>query len=152
MTLWPGACEVHVLFSAQMLESLKRQNPDALVIAHPECEEAVLAYADVIGATSALLAATSDRAYKKFIVVTEEGIIHQMQKARPDAQFIAAPVSESCLCNRCPYMKKNSLEKIRDALLFMKPAIEVPESIRILAQGSLDRMLSITEGQSVIFN
>lgn len=152
MTLWPGACEVHVLFSAQMLEKLKRENPESLVLAHPECEEAVLAYADVIGATSALLAATSNKAYKKFIVVTEEGIIHQMRKARPDAEFIPAPVSESCLCNRCPYMKRNSLEKIRDALLYMKPAIEIPEAIRAKAQSSLDRMLAITEGQSVSFN
>lgn len=152
MILWEGACEVHVLFSAQMLEGLKRKYPDALVLAHPECEEAVLAYADVIGATSTLLAATTNKAYKKFIVVTEEGIIHQMQKARPDAEFIPAPVSESCLCNRCPYMKKNSLEKIRDALLYMKPALEIPEPLRARAQGSLDRMLAITEGHSVTFN
>jgi quinolinate synthase len=152
MKLWQGACEVHVLFSAQMLAQLTHKYPQALVLAHPECEDAVLAYADVIGSTSALLAATSDKSVKQFIVVTEEGIIHQMKKARPDAEFIPAPVSESCLCNRCPYMKKNSLEKIRDALLYMKPAVEIPEDLRRRAQGSLDRMLAITEGQSVAFS
>ncbi|MGE3974150.1 MAG: quinolinate synthase NadA [Bdellovibrionales bacterium] len=152
MTLWPGACEVHVLFSAQMLEQLTRKYPEALVLAHPECEEAVLAYADVIGATSALLAAVNDKSVRQFIVVTEDGIIHQMKRARPDAEFIPAPVSESCLCNRCPYMKKNSLEKIRDALLYMKPAISISESLRQKAQGSLNRMLDITEGKSVDFH
>ncbi len=151
MVLWPGACEVHVLFSAQMLFALKQKHPDAQIIAHPECEEAVLAYADVIGATSTLLAATKNTAFKKFIVVTEDGIIHQMKKQRPDAEFIPAPVSENCLCNRCPYMKKNSLTKIRDALLTMKPAIEISESLGQGARKSLDRMLAITEGQSVTF-
>ena len=116
MVLWQGACEVHVLFSARKLYELKLEHPDAPVIAHPECDEAVLQYADVIGSTSRLLQEVKDNPAKTFIVATEHGILHQMQKARPDATLIQAPAEGSCACNNCPYMKLNTLEKIEKAL------------------------------------
>ncbi|MEQ1876999.1 MAG: quinolinate synthase NadA [Bdellovibrionia bacterium] len=149
MILWPGECEVHVLFSAQELFEMKLKNPGAAVIAHPECEEQVLAYADVIGSTSKLLESVKTLPNKKFIVATEEGIIYQMKKARPDAEFIQAPDQEGCSCNRCPYMKKNSLEKIRDALLNLKPEIFIPEKLMKEARVPLQRMMDIAAGKPV---
>ena len=109
MTMWPGACEVHVLFSARKLFELKKQYPDAPVIAHPECVESVLEYADVIGSTSRLLKEVEENPAKQFIVATESGIFHQMKKMRPDAELIQAPAEGSCACNECPYMKLNYL-------------------------------------------
>ena len=150
MILWPGSCEVHVLFSARMLFELKEQHPNALVIAHPECEEAVLKYADVIGATSRLLEEVrTNKTTNEFIVATEDGIFHQMKKVRPDAKLIQAPVEGSCACNQCPYMKLNTLEKIRDALRDLKPEIHVDEKLAELSRVGLERMLAITDGQEV---
>jgi quinolinate synthase len=148
--LWPGACEVHILFNAQRLAELIQQHPDAVVIAHPECDDAVLKYAHVIGATSKLLAEVQNNPAKKFIVATETGIFHQMQKSRPDVQLIQAPVvDENCMCNDCPYMKMNSLEKIRLALQTFKPAVTLNEDLRQKAFVSLDRMMKITSNQPV---
>ncbi|HEX4924187.1 MAG TPA: quinolinate synthase NadA [Bdellovibrionales bacterium] len=149
MVLWPGACEVHVLFSAQKLFELKMLHPDAAVLAHPECEEGVLAYADVIGSTSKLLEQSKVLPHKKFIIATEDGIIHQMKKGRPDAEFIQAPDLQGCSCNQCPYMKKNSLEKIRDALQNLKPEVYVPEKLMEEARIPLQRMMDITAGKPV---
>lgn len=150
MVLWPGACEVHVLFSAQRLFQLKEQNPNALVIAHPECDETVLRYADVIGATSRLLAEVREnKSVNEFIVATEDGIFHQMRKERPDAKLIQAPAEGSCACNQCPYMKMNTLEKIKHALETMEPKIDVDPKLSRLARVGLDRMLAITEGRPV---
>lgn len=149
MVLWQGACEVHVLFSARKLYELKLEHPDAPVIAHPECDEAVLQYADVIGSTSRLLQEVKDNPAKTFIVATEHGILHQMQKARPDATLIQAPAEGSCACNNCPYMKLNTLEKIEKALESLEPSVSVPDDIRAKAQVSLDRMMDITAGRSV---
>ena len=110
--LWPGACEVHVLFNAKRLYDLILQHPDAVVIAHPECDQAVLQYASVVGSTSHLLEEVGKNPAKKFIVATETGIFHQMKKMRPDVTLIQAPVlDESCNCNDCPYMKMNSMKK-----------------------------------------
>lgn len=148
--LWRGACEVHVLFNADRLAALIKQHPDAVVIAHPECDDAVLKHASVIGSTSKLLDEVKTNPAKKFIVATETGIFHQMQKLRPDVQLIQAPVvDENCMCNDCPYMKMNSLEKIKRALETFNPAISMDEGLRQKASVSLDRMMKITSNQPV---
>jgi len=149
--LWNGACEVHVLFNATRLKKIIDENPDALVIAHPECDDAILKYASVIGSTSRLLEEVQKNTnFKKFIVATETGIFHQMKKLRPDAELIQAPVvDENCACNDCPYMKLNNLEKIYQALLNFKPAVQLDEKLRLKAHASLDRMMKITSNQPV---
>lgn len=150
MIFWPGSCQVHVLFSARKLFELKAQHPKALVIAHPECSEAVLQYADVIGATSRLLAEVqNNKDVTEFIVATEDGIFHQMKKSRPDATLIQAPAEGSCACNQCPYMKMNSLEKIRAALESLEPKVSVPAEFMESGRVPLDRMMAITEGRPV---
>lgn len=149
MILWPGACEVHILFSARRLFELKSAHPDALVLAHPECDESVLQNADVIGSTSRLLDEVKNNPARAFIVATEHGIFHQMQKARPDADLIQAPAQGSCACNECPYMKMNTLEKIERALTTLEPAIDLPKPLMAQARHSLDRMMKITRGEPV---
>jgi quinolinate synthase len=148
--LWPGACEVHVLFNAKRLYALIQENPDAVVIAHPECDASVLQYADVVGSTSRLLEEVQKNKAKKFIVATETGIFHQMKKLRPDVELIQAPVlDEGCACNDCPYMKMNTLTKIELALKTFQPQINLDETLRQKAFTSLDRMMKITSNQSV---
>lgn len=148
--LWPGACEVHVLFNAKKLYELIAQNPDAVVIAHPECDESILQYAQVIGSTSRLLEEVEKNPAKKFIVATETGIFHQMQKKRPDVTLIQAPVMDSgCSCNNCPYMKLNSMEKIKLALETFKPEVHIKEDLRLKAKIPLDRMMDITSNKAV---
>ncbi|MES2854695.1 MAG: quinolinate synthase NadA [Bdellovibrionota bacterium] len=150
MIFWPGSCQVHVLFSARKLFELKARYPKAIVLAHPECSEAVLQYADVVGSTSRLLEEVkTNRATNQFIVATEDGIFHQMMKSRPDAELIQAPAEGSCACNQCPFMKMNSLEKIRDSLLKLAPAVEIPPALAAKARVSLDRMMAITDGKTV---
>lgn len=150
--LWPGACEVHILFNAQRLAELIKQHPDAIVIAHPECDDAVLKYATVIGSTSKLLEEVQTNTAKKFIVATETGIFHQMKKLRPDVELLQAPVvDQNCACNDCPYMKMNNLEKIKIALETFKPEITLTEGLRLKAFTSLDRMMKITSNQPVIW-
>lgn len=150
MVLWPGSCEVHVLFSERRLAELKLKHPEALVIAHPECDDGVLAQADVIGSTSRLLEEVrTNSARKQFIVATEHGIFHQMQRARPDALLVQAPAEGSCACNECPYMKLNTLEKIRNALRDLSPAVAVTSAVAGKARVSLERMLAITAGRPV---
>lgn len=148
--LWPGACEVHVLFNAKKLYELIAQHPDAAVIAHPECDDTVLQYAHVVGSTSRLLEEVEKNPAKKFIVATETGIFHQMQKKRPDVTLIQAPVMDSgCSCNNCPYMKMNSMEKIKHALESFNPQVGMSEDLRLKAKISLDRMMDITSGKTV---
>lgn len=149
MVLWPGTCQVHVLFSAQRLFEFKAEHPDAVVLAHPECDEQVLKHADVIGSTSRILKEVEDHPEKKFIVATEVGIFHEMKKRSPKAQLIQAPFQGHCACNECPYMKLNTLAKIRDCLRDLSPQIEVRPELRELSLVSLDRMMKITEGQDV---
>lgn len=151
MILWPGSCEVHVLFSARKLFELKSEHPDAVVLAHPECDEPVLEYADVIGATSRLLDEVVKNPAKKFIVATEFGIFHQMQKARPDAMLIQAPAQGSCACNECPYMKLNTLEKVARSLETLTPEIKLDPALIDKARISLQRMLAITRGETVVW-
>lgn len=148
--LWPGSCEVHVLFNARRLHELILEHPDAVVIAHPECEESVLAYAQVIGSTSRLLEEVAKNPAKKFIVATETGIFHEMKKSRPDVQLIQAPVEDAgCNCNDCPYMKMNTLEKIRLALQTLAPEVTLDEALRKKAQVPLDRMMNLAAGKPV---
>ncbi len=151
MTMWPGSCQVHVLFSSRELFLLKEKYPRALVIAHPECSDEILKYSDVIGSTSQLLAEVAkNKETKEFIIATETGILHQMQKARPDALLIQAPMEGgSCGCNHCPFMKLNNLEKIRDSLRALSPQIQVEEKYQKNAKLSLERMMKISAGQSV---
>ena len=145
MVLWPGSCEVHEQFSEQKLVALKIRHPDAKVICHPECEPNLLRHADHVGSTSSLLRyATEAEGVDTFIVGTEVGIIHQMQKARPDRTFIPLPgMDEACACNECPHMKRNTLEKIRDALRDLQPRIEMDEDLRRRALAPIERMLAL---------
>jgi quinolinate synthase len=148
--LWRGSCQVHVLFNASRLAKLIEQHPDAVVIAHPECDDEVLNYASVIGSTSRLLEEVKLNPAKKFIVATETGIFHQMRKLRPDVELIQAPVvDENCKCNDCPFMKMNTLEKIKSALTTFRPAIEMDEDLRRKAYVSLDRMMKLAAGNTV---
>lgn len=149
MILWPGACEVHILFSARRLFELKSAHPDAVVLAHPECDEPVLEHADVIGSTSRLLEEVKKNPAKEFIVATENGILHQMQKARPDAILLQAPAQGSCACNECPYMKLNTLEKVERSLVTLKPEITLPAEIMVRARVPLARMMAVTRGEPV---
>lgn len=148
--LWPGACEVHVLFNARRLHALISEHPDAVVIAHPECDETVLSFASVIGSTSRLLDEVAKNPAKTFIIATETGIFHQMKKLRPDAELIQAPVEDAgCQCNDCPYMKLNTMEKIRHALETLSPEVTVPETLRAKARIPLDRMMDIAADKPV---
>lgn len=149
MLLWPGTCEVHVLFSAKKLYEMTVENQKAVVIAHPECDPAVLQYATVVGSTSRLLEEVQKNPAKTFIVATEPGIFHQMKKLRPDAEIIQAPTETSCACNNCPYMKLNTLEKIKQALETLQPEIKLPDDLRLKAQTSLDRMMAVTSDKPV---
>jgi quinolinate synthase len=143
MVLWDGACIVHENFKVETLVRLKAKYPDALILAHPECPEAVLDVADHIGSTSSLLAYSASSSAKEFIIATESGIIHQMLKQSPDKVFYPVPNAAHCNCAECPYMRLNTLEKIRDALLHLEPQIHIPEETRKLAVKPLERMLSL---------
>ncbi len=145
MVLWQGTCIVHETFSERKIIELQHRHPDALLIAHPECEESLLNRADYIGSTSALLRFTQESPAEAFIVATEFGIIHQMQKLAPHKTFIAAPPQEeSCNCNNCPYMKLNTLEKIYLCLRNRAPEIILPEDVMAGARRSLERMLEMS--------
>ena len=144
MVLWNGACMVHEIFSLEKITKLKIRHPQAKVIAHPECEEAVLNVADYIGSTTGLLKFTNSDAAKSFIVATETGILHQMQKANPDKTFIPAPPNNSCACNDCPHMKLNSLEKLYLCLKYEIPEILMYEELRLAAKKPIDEMLRIS--------
>lgn len=144
MVLWNGACMVHEIFSAEKLAHLKILYPNAKVIAHPECEEPVLALADFIGSTTELLKFTASSNNSEFIVVTETGILHQMMKNHPNKIFIPAPPSNACACNDCPHMKLNTLEKVYLALQYEQPEIILPESLLLSARLPMDKMLEIS--------
>jgi quinolinate synthase len=144
MLLWNGACMVHEIFSLEKLTKLKVRHPNAKVIAHPECEEPVLRVADFIGSTTQLLSYTKNSPDKEFIVVTEAGILHQMVKQSPDKTFIPAPPDNTCACNDCPHMKRNTLEKVYLCMEYEQPEIIMDEELRVQAKKSLDRMLEIS--------
>jgi quinolinate synthase len=148
MILWDGTCIVHEKFSERKLVQLKVRNQDAEVIAHPECEASVLRHADFIGSPSALLARVQSSEVQRFIVATEPGIFHQMQKAAPDKELIEAPIHAACpttgACNECPHMKRNTLEKVRDSLLHLSPQVDVPEPLRSQALLPVLRMFELS--------
>ena len=144
LVLWQGFCIVHEQFSARRLVKLKHQHPDAKVIAHPECEEPVLAMADFIGSTSALLRFVAESSHGRFIVATEAGILHSMRKRRPDAELIPAHPHSGCDCALCPYMRLNTLEKVYMALRDRRPAVEVDPDVARGARKALDRMMEIS--------
>ncbi|MFN5842624.1 MAG: quinolinate synthase NadA, partial [Bacteroidota bacterium] len=135
---------VHESFSKNKLENIKRNHPDALIIAHPECEDQILKIADYIGSTTSLLNFTVNNKANKFIVVTETGILHQMQKKSPNKVFIPAPPDNSCACNDCPHMKRNTMEKLYSCLLNELPEIVIPELIRAKAYLSIKKMLDLS--------
>ncbi len=144
MVLWDGACMVHEIFSLEKIIKLKIQHPEAELIAHPECEAAVLEKADFIGSTTALLNYSKKSNKKEFIVATETGILHQMQKASPGKTFIPAPPNNSCACNDCPYMKLNTLEKIYNALKYEQPELLMDESLLLSAKKPIVKMLELS--------
>jgi quinolinate synthase len=144
MKLWNGSCMVHEIFSLEKITKLKIRHPKAKFIAHPECEEHILALADYIGSTTGLLKFSLQDTSKEFIVATEAGIIHQMQKDCPDKTFIPAPPNNSCACNNCPYMKLNTLEKLYISMKYELPEIIMDEDLRIAAKKPIDRMLEIS--------
>nr|WP_276899518.1 quinolinate synthase NadA [Pedobacter kyonggii] len=144
LVLWNGACMVHEIFSQEKIIKLKERHPNAKFIAHPECEEVVLKMADYIGSTTGLLKYTITNPATEFIVATESGIIHQMEKANPTKTFIPAPPNNSCACNDCPYMKRNTLEKLYLCIKNGLPEVTVPEHIIELARKPIQRMLDIS--------
>jgi len=144
MVLWQGSCVVHETFSVRKLVGLKERHPRALVLAHPECEEPVLAMADFVGSTTALLKYAIASPAQELIVATESGILHQMRKAAPDKTFIAAPPDANCACNECPFMKKNTLEKVYLSLRDLEPRIEMSEELIERAKRPIERMLALS--------
>lgn len=144
LVLWNGACMVHEIFSTQRINKLKEQHPEAKFIAHPECEDVILKMADYIGSTTGLLKYTIENPAKEFIVATESGIIHQMEKANPDKVFIPAPPDNSCACNDCPHMKRNTLEKLYLCMKNEQPEITIPMNVIERARLPIERMLEIS--------
>jgi quinolinate synthase len=150
MVLWNGACMVHEIFSAQKITKLKIRHPKAQLIAHPECEDVVLQMADYIGSTTQLLKYATNSTINEFIVATETGILHQMQKDAPLKTFIPAPPNNNCACNDCPHMKLNTLEKLYSCMEYELPEITMDEEIRLAAKKPIDTMLAISKAAGLI--
>ncbi len=150
MLLWNGACMVHEIFSVEKITKLKVRHPQAKLIAHPECEEAVLNLADYIGSTTQLLKYSQTNEATEFIVATETGILHQMAIESPNKTFIPAPPNNSCACNDCPHMKLNTLEKLYLCMKYELPEITMDESLRLAAKKPIDRMLEISRNAGLI--
>lgn len=144
MVLWNGACMVHEIFSLEKITKLKIRHPKAKLLAHPECEEPILAIADYIGSTTGILKYSQQDDSQEYIVATEAGILHQMEKASPHKTFIPAPPNNACACNDCPYMKLNTLEKLYLCLKYEIPEIVMDEELRLAAKKPIDRMLEIS--------
>lgn len=145
LVLWPGACEVHEVFSERKLVELKALHPDAVVAAHPECTEGVLQHADYVGSTSGILRFAGETPARRVIVVTEPGIIHQLRRENAGKEFIPVPgADESCSCNECPHMKKNTLEKLYLCMRDRAPELTLPEPLRLRALAPIRRMLELS--------
>ena len=144
MLLWPGTCIVHDTFSERKIAGLKERHPKALLLAHPECEDVVLRMADYVGSTTGILTFATRSDATEFIVATEPGILHQMEKAAPHKTFIPAPPEASCACNECPHMKKNTLEKVYLSLRDLEPRLEMDEALMRAARVPIDRMLALS--------
>lgn len=150
MVLWNGACMVHEIFSLEKIVKLKQRHPEALFIAHPECEEPVLAIADYIGSTTQLLKFSATNPATQFIVATETGILHEMQKASPHKTFIPAPPNNQCACNECPHMKLNTLEKLYLCMQYETPELTMEEDLRLAALKPIERMLEISRSAGLL--
>jgi quinolinate synthase len=150
MLLWNGACMVHEIFSLEKITRLKIRHPKAKLIAHPECEDAVLNIADYIGSTTQLLKYSETDNAMEYIVSTETGILHQMQQNSPRKTFIPAPPTNSCACNDCPHMKLNTLEKLYLCMLYEQPEINMNETLRLAAKKPMDRMMDISRAAGLI--
>ena len=146
MVVWDGVCIVHETFSEQKLVRLKVRHPEAPVLAHPECEEAVLRHADFIGSTSQIRRFATEDSHTSFIVATEEGILHQMQKDNPGKTFIPAPPESGCNCNQCPHMRLNTIEKLYLCLKHEQPEITMDEDLRRRALRPIQRMMEMSVG------
>lgn len=144
LVLWNGACMVHEIFSREKITKLKERYPNAKLLAHPECEETILQLADYIGSTTGILKYATKSPENEFIVATESGIIHEMQKHNPDKTFIPAPPNNTCACNDCPHMKRNTIEKLYLCLKNELPEIFVPADIIEKAVKPIERMLEIS--------
>lgn len=146
MLLWDGACHVHEKFSVERILALKEQYPDAQIISHPECKKPIILISDYVGSTAALLSYVGTSNCQTFIVATEFGILHQMQKMYPDKQFIPAPPTDStCGCNNCEYMKLNTLEKIYLTLTYEWPEVKIDKELAIAARVPIDNMLELSK-------
>jgi len=145
MVLWNGACMVHEIFSAEKITKLRMRHPNAKFIAHPECEPHILEEADFIGSTTGLLNFTKRDDATEFIVATEAGILHQMQKASPHKTFIPAPPNNHCACNECPHMKRNTMEKLYLCMEHELPEIHLPDWVIEQGRACIDRMLEVSE-------
>lgn len=144
MLLWNGACMVHEIFSLEKITRLKVRHPNAKLITHPECEEPVLKLADFVGSTTQLLLYAEKNPAQEFIVATETGILHQMIKNNPNKTFIPAPPNNSCACNDCPHMKRNTLEKVYICMEYEQPELLMDEELRLAAKKPIERMLAIS--------
>jgi quinolinate synthase len=145
LVLWQGACIVHETFSERRLLELKAKHPDAEVIAHPECEETILRHASHVASTSGLIKYAKESPKRTFIVATEAGILHKMQAEAPGKTLIPAPPEdESCSCNECPFMRRNTLEKLYLCLRDLQPRVDVPEPVRVRALAPIQRMLEMS--------
>ncbi len=150
MLLWNGACMVHEIFSLEKITKLKIRHPKAKLIAHPECEDAILRIADYIGSTTQLLKYTKSDTANEYIVATETGILHQMQQDNPLKTFIPAPPTNNCACNDCPHMKLNTLEKLYLCMKYEAPEITMDETLRLAAKKPMDRMLAISRAAGLL--
>ncbi len=150
MLLWNGSCMVHEIFSLEKITRLKMRNPGAKLIAHPECEDVILQHADFIGSTTQLLKYAVKDDCKEFIVATEAGILHEMQKEAPGKTFIPAPPDNACACNDCPHMKLNTLEKLYLCMKYEQPEILMAEDLRLKALKPIERMLDISRAAGLI--
>jgi quinolinate synthase len=145
LSIWQGACVVHELFSAKGLAKLRVKHPDAEVLAHPECDQAVLDQADFIASTTGIISRAVETPDRLSIIATEDGVFHSILQQVPDKQLIQAPgMDESCACNQCPFMRLNTLEKLYLALRDMKPGVTVPEDIRVRALAPIELMLELS--------
>lgn len=150
MILYPGTCEVHDILTTEKILKMKKENPDADLIAHPECQPQVLETADFIGSTAKMIKYTRESNKKRFIVATESGLIHKMKKDSPDKEFMVVPADETCACNDCPYMKMNTMEKLYSCIKNEQPEIKLdPEKIE-KARIPILKMMEISKKQKII--
>jgi quinolinate synthase len=150
MVLWDGTCEVHDILTTESIINMKLANPDAKLIAHPECQAPVLELADFVGSTTAMLKFTQKDNAKRYIVATESGILHQMKKDSPDKEFLIVAKDETCACNDCPYMKMNTMQKLYLSMKIEQPQIHLSDEVIEKARRPIERMLDISTSLGLI--